>query len=661
MTARRGGKVAQQKDDWLQSIAKKAEADIHAIESVLSSHRIQPSPVLAQPRRLVLRELEFSGVKDGVPNAGAFSFSWTDLNHGLWAMLSEHNLRGKSTIIEIVRWMVRGRASSNLQDDVRRWMHVVRLRFLLDSDAYEVFAKTQGEPIGGLYRVRSVTDGEEEKTVLAEFATDGEFEAVMADFFLRMFAMEPISTWRQGGDDEGQSVSHSWAAFSGAMFIGTNYEVLLGDMPVATGLTSRLMQMYLGVPWVSTLAAAKTAHQLVDQAVQVAARRREQGRDAVKARVNNIASQLAEKRAELAKIPGDQAIRDAIDADATELAKVRRQERDMVERAERATAALREVSSVHQEDRRDLQTHMDAMSATAVFRRLEPKCCPRCDHTISKAKKDLENSTHSCSVCGESITNSEDGEAIKADLQERVTASEAAVKRAQTAKDETETDLITLRGKAELLQDRLEAASKELNAAVRRHELATAVAVLEGRLEEASAAPTTQSEDRTGELKILIAVVNETEARVKAMRDGLLADVSTRLLEYAKAFGMENLSEASLKGNAALSLVKGGVPTSYSKVTEGEKLRLKVAAVLAMIEIAEARGIGRHPGLLMIDSPAAQEVSPVDVDHLVAGLQAVSSKLPHFQVFVAGLSSKAITDHIPEANRREVAGNAFLW
>lgn len=653
--------MVQQRDDWLQSISKKSEADIRAVENVLSAHRIQPSPVLAQPRRLVLRELEFSGVKDGVPNAGAFTFSWTDLNHGLWAMLSEHNLRGKSTIIEIVRWMVRGRASGNLQDDVRRWVHAVRLRFLLDSDDYEIVVKTQGEPIGGLYRVRLLTGGDQERTALAEFATDGEFEAVMADFFMRMFAMDPISTWRQGGDDAGQSVSHSWVAFSGAMFIGTNYEVLLGDMPVATGLTSRLMQMYLGVPWVSTLAAAKTAQQLVEQAVQVSARRSEQGRDAAKARIESISGQLAERRAELAEIPSDDAVRNGIDADATELVEVRRQERATVERAERAAAAHREVSAAHQEDRRDLQAHMDAMSATAVFRRLEPKCCPRCDHSISKAKKDLENSTHSCSVCGESITNSEDGEAIKAELQERVAASEAAMARAQTHRDEAESDLAALRGRVDLLQGRLETASKELSSAVRRHEVATAVAVLEGRLEEASTVPTTQSEDRTSELKILNAVVTETEARVKATRDGLLTDVSTRLVEYAKAFGMENLSEATLKANAALSLVKGGVPTSYSKVTEGEKLRLKVAAVLAMIEIAEARGIGRHPGLLMIDSPAAQEVSPVDVDHLVAGLQAVSTKLPHFQVFVAGLSSKAITDHIPEGHRREVAGNAFLW
>lgn len=655
--------MSQPRDEWLQTIATRAEVETSAVEGILSAHRIQPSPVLAQPRRLVLREIEFSGEKDGVANAGTFTFSWTALDHGLWAMLSEQNLRGKSSIIEVVRWMIRGRPSSNLQDDVRRWIHAVRLCFLLDSDKYEIVANTQGEPIGSLCRFRSPsTAGDEpEKIVLAEFATDGEFEAVMADFFMRAFAMDPISTWRQERDDEGQSVTHSWVAFSGAMFIGTNYEVLLGDMPVASGLTSRLMQMYLGVPWVSTLAAAKTAYQIVEQAVQVSARRSEQALDATKVRIASISAQLEEKRAELAKIPSDEAVRNAIVTDTAELTDVRRHERAMVERVERTVAALRELGAAHQEDRRDLQAHMDAMSATAVFRRLEPKCCPRCDHTISTAKKELEISTHSCSVCGESITNSEDGEAIKAELQQRVAASAAAVAGALASKEEAENELAALRRKADLLQSRIESASNELGSAVLRQDAATAVAVLEGRLEEVSISPVAQADDRSGELKILTAVVAETETRVKVIRDGLLTDVSARLVDYAKAFGMENLSEASLKGNAALSLVKGGVSTSYSKVTEGEKLRLKVATVLAMIEIAEARGVGRHPGLLMIDSPAAQEVSPVDVDHLVAGLQAVSTKLPHFQVFVAGISSKAITSHIPEANRREVAGNEFLW
>lgn len=655
--------MAQPKEEWLQAISTRAKVEASAVERVLSAHRIQPSPVLAQPRRLVLREIEFSGEKDGVANVGAFVFLWNSLDHGLWAMLSEHNLRGKSTIIEIVRWMIRGRPSSNLQDDVRRWVHAVRLSFLLDTDEYEIVAKTQGEPIGSLYRVRapSAIGDEPGRTALASFATDGEFEAVMADFFMRTFSMDPISSWRQGKEDGGQSVTHSWVAFSGAMFIGTNYEVLLGDMPVTAGITSRLMQMYLGVPWVSTLAAAKTACQLVEQAVQASMRRNEQGHEAAKARIASISAELAEKRAELTKIPSDVALRNAIDADAAELANIRRQERSMAEFTERAVAALRELTSAHQEDRRDLQTHIDSMSATAVFRRLEPKCCPRCDQTISKAKKELENSTRSCSVCSESITSSEDGEAIKTELQDRVSASKAAMALALTKKEDAERELAGLRGKVDLLHSRIESATKHLGSAVRRQEVAMSVAVLEGRLEEASIRPDALADDRSDELTILSAVVTETEARVKAVRDGLLTDVSVRLVEYAKAFGMENLSEASLKGNAALSLVKGGVPTSYSKVTEGEKLRLKVAAVLAMVEIAEERGIGRHPGLLMIDSPAAQEVSPVDVDHLIAGLHTVSTKLPHFQVFVAGISSKALTNHIPKANRREVAGNAFLW
>ena len=650
--------MAQPKEEWLQSIATRAKTEAGAVDAVLAAHRIQPSPVLASPRRLVLREIAFSGEKDGVTNAGPFSFRWNDLGPGLWAMLSEQNLRGKSTIIEVVRWLVRGRPSSNLQADVRRWIHGARVRFLVDVVEYEVVAATQGDPIGKLSRV-GATD--REASVLASFASDGEFEAVMADFFMRTFAMEPISTWRQGSGEEGQTVTHSWVAFSGAMFIGTDYEVLLGDMPVATGLTSRLMQMYLGVPWVSTLAAAKSAQQFVDQAVQTAERRHEQGRQAARARVDSITSQLNTKRNELAQIPSDQAVRDAIAGGTTELSEVRRKERAMAERVERAAAALREITAAYHEDRRDLQTHLDSMSATAVFRTLEPKCCPRCDHTISKTKKDQEKLTHLCSVCGESVASSEDGEALKAELQDRVSASQVAVEKAQDNNDEAERDLLALQERADVLQSEIEAASEQLGSLVRRQEAATAVAVLEGRLEEAAVAPTASAEDRSAELGILNVVVAETEGRVRATRDGLLADVSTRLVHYARAFGMENLSEASLKGNAALSLVKGGVPTSYSKVTEGEKLRLKVATVLAMIEVAEERGIGRHPGLLMIDSPAAQEVSPVDVDHLVAGLQSVSAKLPHFQVFVAGLTSKAITDHIPVANRREVSGSAFLW
>jgi hypothetical protein len=655
--------MAQPKEEWLQAIAKRAAVETSEVERILSSHRIQPSPVLAQPRRLFLREIWFSGEKDSVESPGRFAFSWTDLEHGLWAMLSENNLRGKTTIIEIVRWMLRGRPSKNLQDDVRRWIYTMRLVFSLDSGDYEINVETQGELKGSLSRIRKSrsTETEPERTTLASFASDGEFEAVMADFFMRAFAMEPISNLRQGGKNGGQAITHGWLAFSGVMFISTNYDVLLGDLPVSTGLNARLMQMFLGIPWVSTLAAAKTAKSIVDHAVEAYGRKRDQLNEAAESRIKCIKTELEEKLDQLAKIPSDESVRNIINECTVELVEVRRQERTLVERTDRAETAHRELSLALQEDRRDLQTHIDAMSAAAIFRRLEPKCCPRCDKAISKAKKELETSSHSCSVCGEPIKESEDGEILKAELQERVTRLKVAVDLATANKSELENELARLRDKVNLLQNRIESASKELVSAVRRQETAIAAAALEARLEEASRLPISQTDDRSIELKILGAVVKETEDRVKIVQDQLLVDVSARLIEFAKAFGMDNLTEAELKGNANLFLVKGGASTSYSKVTPGEKLRLKVATILAIIDIAEERGVGRHPGLLMIDSPAAQEVSPIDVDNLISGLEKVARTHPHIQVFVASISSEAITVRIKAENRREVAGGGYLW
>ena len=654
--------MANQNTEWLQAIAGKAQAKVSEVEAVLATYSIQPTPVLGTPRRLYLQEIEFSGVKSEIANGGPFCFSWKDLQHGLWAMLSEQNFRGKSTIIEVARWMLRGHESNTLQEDVRSWIHETRLRFFLDADTFEVKAQTHGKVVGSLRRMRSVHENApEDSTILATFESASEFESVMANFFMQAFSMDTIATWRKSGSGEGAPVAHGWAALSGAMFIGTNYEVLLGDLPTQSGVPARLMQMYLGVPWVSTLASARTALQLVEQAARSSARRNLQAQENAKERIATLKLELSAKLTELQAMPSDEDIHKAIKTDTEHLASLQREVRTLTERLEREATTLRFAKEASIEDRRDLQTHNDSVSANAVFRRLEPKCCPRCDHTISKARMEREHSESACSVCGESVSSSEDAEELKSQLEETVMASQEAVKKAKARHDDTETTLLNQKAKIVDLQQRIEMTTLDLASHVKRHDLITAVAVLEGRLEEASLIQNPLDDDRSSEIKILGAIASETEKRVKEIRDGLLADVSKRLVQYAKAFGMENLSDAALKGNGNLSLTKAGAETSYSRVTEGEKLRLKVATVLAMIEIAEDRGIGRHPGLLMIDSPAAQEVSPDDVDHLVTGLQEVSGKLPHMQVFVAGITSKAITDHIPVSHRQQASGTAFLW
>jgi hypothetical protein len=170
--------------EWLEAIASRGRVDIGAVEAVLTVHHIRPTPVLASPRRLMLEEIHFTGVKDGVADDGPFEFRWENLGHGLWAMLTDKNLRGKSSVIEVVRWLLRGKPSLILQDDVRRWIHKARIRFRLDEVLYEVTLQATANVTGTLLRFNSKGNG----VVLAPFASESEFEGVMAQFFMRDLA-----------------------------------------------------------------------------------------------------------------------------------------------------------------------------------------------------------------------------------------------------------------------------------------------------------------------------------------------------------------------------------------------------------------------------------------------------------------------------------------
>jgi hypothetical protein len=651
----------QTKSEWVHAIATRSGMDAGRVDSLLAAHHISPTPVLPTPRHLLLLEIEFSGVKDIAGSEESFRFNWSGLNHGLWAVLSDKNLRGKSSVLEVVHWLLRGRSTSNLQDDVRRWIHRAKTRFLLDDAEHEVSIECRGEFRGLLVRLGKAS----KRISLAEFRTEDEFEAVMADFFMSALSMNAITSWQantSNEDETGRAVSHGWAAFSGAMFIGTNYDTLLGDMPVASGLNPRLIQMYIGVPWVSTLASAQSAVKASQNSIDSQSRKRTETQATRKRRQGEINDELEARRQELNKLPSGEELRRSLGSMGTEFATLIRQQAELEKRIYRETQSEEEARALSIADRKELQTHMDSMAAGAIFRKLDPNYCPRCDSEISETKKKLEEKTHACSVCGEISESDEDAEEIKNGLEQRAKASKAAHDKAKELLGDLQQELADSRVKSASLQVEIDATAEQLGSYTQQQDLERKIAILEGRLDEANRDELPASTDQeAGELKAFRGAVAETEERVRNVRDDLLKNVSSRIVHYAQQFGMHTLTDATLKANANLSLVKGGTDTSYSKVTEGEKLRLKVATVLAMLEIGEQKGVGRHPGLLMIDSPGAQEVSQDDLDALVSGLQAVAKDIPHCQIFVSGRSSEAITNHVPSTNRIEAVDGGFLW
>lgn len=642
--------------DWVTAIATQSGTDVRRVEEVLAARRIQPSPVVGSPRRLLLKKIAFSGEKGGVANAGPFKFSWDNLERGLWAMVTESNFTGKSSVIEVVRWLLKGRPSGNLQEDVKRWITLASLQFQLDDLVYEIRVETTGQVRGTLVRIEGGSDRE-----LASFTSESEFEAVMSDFFMREFSLEAVTNWREGpGEDEGKAVRHGWSALSGVMFIGTDYSSLLGDMAATTGVPIRLLQMYLGLPWISTVTTAQVVLKGLASERSITERRRDAASATRRLRVGAIETELEARRLELGRTPSDADVRADLATRSQEFGEAKRTERALEERFERENKAVVQAEAAYAEDRRDLQAHLDAEAAGAVFRMLDPTCCPRCDAEIGDERREKEKASHSCSVCGEGITSNSDAESIRNELSTRVQASKAALDKSKRNHKTVTDSLAEVRPRINALDSGINSLTGQLASFGARSAIELHIAVLEARLDEAGYDPE-PAEPNGDESLVLEALLSETEDRVKTVREDLLKAVSDQLAVYANRFGMHNLSAAQLKGNLNLSLVKGDQPTSYSKCTDGEKLRLKVAAVLAMISVAEARGVGRHPGLLMIDSPGAQEVSPQDLEELIAGLEEVSKDFRHLQVFVAALASPAIKKHVPVERMRHAEGEAALW
>jgi hypothetical protein len=421
------------------------------------------------------------------------------------------------------------------------------------------------------------------------------------------------------------------------------------------------MQMYLGLPWVTTLTAAKTAEVRAKRDREVNERRKRAGEAARGSRRAEIQSELTDKRKQLEGTRSDEEVRSEISRNRAEFLDLKKRERATMRSLELHEIALAQSQTAHNEDRRYLQAHIDAEAAGEVFRRLAPTICPRCDCPITDARRKREREKLQCSVCGDPIVADSDAENLRRTLDVQLAASKLAKDTAERNLQACDSLLKSIREKIADVDARAEHLTRKLVDLEPRRQIQTDIAVLEARLAEVSFDPEPENLVADEEVEILKAVVAETEERVKAVQTELLKSISTRIVGYAQRFGMANLSSVDLKGNAQLPMVKGGNPTSYSHCTDGEKLRLKVATTLAIIDEAEKNGVGRHPGLLMIDSPGAHEVAQKDLDELISGLKEITQELPHLQVFVASIASAAVLGHLPKERLQHAHGNDALW
>ena len=706
--------------NWIDAVTDKSGMDRDKVEDVLSAYGITgPRPVPSR-RRLRVEALHFAGVKnlqslDDPTERDFIPFSFTRLfETPVTALVSDgKNDAGKSSTLDILTWGLRGRP--DLRSDVKNWLRQVNLllrigdervliawrvdagaasgsiltlpaKTTIDFTAVDALAldamraqadaaAVAGEPVHEL--ATPVDDLVESMRaqgayVVSTFEDDGQMERAVGDFMLDRLGLETLTQWRRNARatdaDDGSAAQHGWPLWSQALVIAKpSITSAIGETP---NQAVAVLNTFLATEWSAARNLTRAQKKAVDAELAGVRRRIARDTEARDASVAELTVERTNLQAELDALPPSHLTAD----EAAQLVKkvtaatqhVTCTQRRVAEAAlEYGTAGRALEAAEH-----DLAAFKEAAVTKRFWHSLKPSCCPRCDARVEQEQWEREQSG-ACSLCNSPIDEADaeseaaSGEVGEDDLdpveltQQRVNACAVDVEALSNAHDAARADA-----------RRAEEAFTQASAALevvhgdpgQRHALEHQLSVLDGRIQERASGAADEPEEAVLASDAAVLAAAETVAQTEAKEDfdAALESVSVQITQLGKVLGISNLEKAELKGNAHLPVFRGGERSNFGGLTDGERLRLKIALVIALLDVGAESGLGRHPGFLIVDSLAREELNEDNGRLLLQELDRVAGAYG-LQVVTGTTHSELVDSVLPDKAVVRPRESGFMW
>ncbi|MEV7801728.1 hypothetical protein AB0O28_02125 [Microbispora sp. NPDC088329] len=665
------GQVAR----WLQEIADKSGEPLDVVQRVLTEHGVRAQTASPRPHRLLITHVSFNGLRPVFGEGGRetgeathFDFSW-NLGPGLWGLASSgKNEAGKSSILKIIMWCLTGRC--DLQRDVRDWLRHVEVGFKLDDEALVVaFTVSNGIPSG-----RVVTA--DNSRVLITFSGVGDFEQAMDAFMMDRLGLEPLRTVQRaphGADAPPVTGQLSWPSYASALLIDrAGLGALLGGGSTMHALPTRLLELFLGAPWASTMVAADVAGKIVAADLSAARKRAESDATARKTHLDLLVNRLEEAKTRLARLPEITGSAEDLQSLYSQLAAATQETMQSQEKLLQIRSTHSALSSKRKTIAAALRAVEEAALARAFFHTLTPTVCPRCDTAVGRDRLEQEKEG-SCSLCSAELSiNDNDDEAYTADQEAGLEELRAMLADVQVELDAAAISLESAQRDFDEATRRREDAAAALRRATsdtraaQRREAELEVARLEGAVEERRGRFDNLSNmSDVASLQRAVAILKAAKdaahmRRTAAVKD-VLDKVNIDVTAMGRLLGLEMLHRVELGTSATLKVWKGGQTQNYGSLTEGEQLRIKIITTIALLRHGHQSGVGRHPGILLVDSPGAEEVASGDLRLMLQDLATLAELVPQLQIIVATARGSEVADVIPADHLRLATAGERLW
>ena len=648
-------------------IAELADVSLADVRDVFATYGLPVALTPARPRTLQLHRLRIAGVRAGLVSPGPFDTTLS-FNTGLTALVAS-NLRGKTSVLELITWCLRGTPRDDLQNGVKRWLRQLDLDvtvagqplgFRLDivDGAISAACVITAPTAAGLIPLRG-PDPAAQVASLFEVEDAESYADHVAGLMMDRLDLAPVVN----AHNETGTQTHGWPTYFAAIYLGAaSSKVLLGDQSIG-GLSGRLLQVFLDLPAAAALTRVKTAYEV--RTNQIKHRIAEQDRvfAARASEREQIVAKLEVERARLAELTEKFERGESLTDLAGKAARLAGQVADAQVANGDSQHAVHHTRAARQQAAKRLSDVRESNVARALFQGLDPDSCPRCDQVISVDRRVREHDSHSCAVCDRPVV-------IDEVLAEEVVAeAEARLAEALDAEREMQAEELTTRGNLDALMAELSAAESHLRSAWSEASMPDLlhsqeqVWRLEGALAVLPDFSPIESEDSSEAvtLRVLKAAAKILEEENKAAATALFSDLNNEIVSLGRRFGMRSLESVRIDRSARLKVTQdGGGEDWFKSCSPGARLRLRIALIVALLRVGSAHGISTHPGLVMIDSPKAEEVQELDAATLFRELAKVADD-QGVQVLITTRDYALVHDVMDERHTIEAVEGEPLW
>ena len=631
--------------ELLTRIAAQANASEEAVKDVLAEVGVSLSRPLPAQRSLLVHRMYVRGVKAGTTagSDGPFERDIT-LGPGAWAIASNINFAGKSTMLWALTWPLRGEPDETYQrSDTRRWFQYLRVdaevaqvpvsfRIRLEDGVLREGALLTADSIGQLTALTADAEAGPGVRTVETVDTQDAFAALIGRFMLGRLALPALQVFtaragapQEDGGRDGSVQTHGWPAYFSVIALASGSDSVLFGRTAVGQLPTRYMQVFLDVPFAADIMGADASAKEAKQASRHAARRASADAAVRAQHWQPLHDELARAQERLAAV---RAARPDLPARLLAMQESTRALLPLQARVARAQDAFERARQARLQDDRALRRASESAAARTLFAALDPHACPRCEASIGQERHEREAQHHQCAVCAAPLhvtdIDDEDREALLAGLRQRLSASRAAERAAADAVQEAERDL----ARAEAIAgEAVASAGREQGQADYLADLRAAendVARLKGALQVVSELGKAEPVDDEAERILAAAKTILGKLASDATRE-LFAELNDEIVALAQRLGITNLKSVSLDLAGRVNALKSDNtrPTPFNQLGPGERLRLRIAVVVSLIRVGRRRGIHSHPGMLVIDSPADVEIVPGDVKILLEQLRAL--------------------------------------